>query len=117
MRDSSGWRHTFSRRRFLRNSSALAAARALHPLLHAQAPHPQNLPVFEEVLPSASGITWVHNAGKSAAKYFPETSGAGCAFLDFDNDGWMDIYLVNSGRCDLYTPPQPLQNALYRNNR
>jgi hypothetical protein len=49
--------------------------------------------------------------------YLPETLGPGCAFLDFDNDGWMDIYLVNSGPCDFYSPPQPLRNALYRNNR
>ena len=49
--------------------------------------------------------------------YLPETTGAGCAFLDYDNDGWMDIYLVNSGACDFYTPPVPLRNALYRNNR
>src|SRR5581483_680973 len=49
--------------------------------------------------------------------HLPETVGAGCAFLDYDNDGWMDIYLVNSGPCDFYTPPQPLHNALYRNNR
>jgi enediyne biosynthesis protein E4 len=47
----------------------------------------------------------------------PETSGAGCAFLDYDNDGWMDIYLVNSGKADFYTPPRPLRNELYRNNR
>ena len=39
--------------------------------------------------------------------------GSGCAFLDYDNDGWMDIYLVNSGPCDFYTPPSPLRNALY----
>jgi hypothetical protein len=50
-------------------------------------------------------------------KYLPETSGAGCAFLDYDNDGWMDIYLVNSGKCDFYDPPHRLRNALYRNNR
>jgi enediyne biosynthesis protein E4 len=49
--------------------------------------------------------------------YLPETTGAGCGFLDYDNDGWMDIYLVNSGVCDFYTPPTPLRNALYRNNR
>ena len=54
--------------------------------------------------PPSSGITWVHTAGKSAEKHLPETSGAGCAFLDFDNDGWMDIYLVNSGKADFYTP-------------
>jgi hypothetical protein len=49
-------------------------------------------------------------------KYLPESSGAGCAFLDYGNDGWMDIYLVNSGKCDFYNPPRPLRNALYRNN-
>ena len=43
--------------------------------------------------------------------------GAGCAFIDYDNDGWMDIYLVNSGRCDFYEPNPPLKNALYHNNR
>ncbi len=47
----------------------------------------------------------------------PETTGAGCAFFDFDNDGWMDIYLVNSGNCDFFNPDPPLQNALYKNNR
>ena len=62
-------------------------------------------------------FTWVHTAGKSAEKYLPETTGAGCAFLDYDNDGWMDIYLVNSGQCDFYDPNPPLRNALYRNNR
>ena len=49
--------------------------------------------------------------------YLPETTGAGCAFLDYDNDGWMDIYLVNSGSCDFYDPKPPLRNALYHNNR
>src|SRR5689334_18234483 len=72
---------------------------------------------FEEVPAQASRINWVHTAGKSAAKYLPETTGAGCAFLDYDNDGWMDIYLVNSGKCDFYNPNPPLRNALYRNNR
>jgi hypothetical protein len=40
-----------------------------------------------------------------------------CAFLDYDNDGWMDIYLVNSGPCDFYKPAKPIRNALYKNNR
>ncbi len=72
---------------------------------------------FEEVPASVSGITWVHRNGASAEKYLPETTGAGCAFLDYDNDGWMDIYLVNSGKSDFYDPKPPLRNALYRNNR
>jgi hypothetical protein len=73
--------------------------------------------LFEQVPPSASGILWRHVNGRSPSYYLPETTGAGCAFLDYDNDGWMDIYLVNSGRCDFYEPNPPLLNALYRNNR
>src|SRR3954471_16088103 len=72
---------------------------------------------FEQVLPENSGISWAHSSGKSPQKYLPESSGAGCAFLDYDNDGWMDIYLVNSGKCDFFTPDPPLRNALYKNNR
>jgi len=74
-------------------------------------------PAFEEVPASASGIRWTHTAGLSAEMYLPETSGPGCAFFDYDNDGWMDLYLVNSGPCDFYRPSTPLRNALYRNNR
>src|SRR5207249_251499 len=58
-----------------------------------------------------------HVNGRSPGYYLPETTGAGCAFLDYDNDGWMDIYLVNSGKCDFLTPNPPLRNALYHNNR
>ena len=72
---------------------------------------------FSEISPAVSGITWVHTAGKSPERYLPETTGAGCAFLDYDNDGWMDIYLVNSGKCDFLNPNPPLRNALYRNSR
>jgi hypothetical protein len=71
---------------------------------------------FEEVT-KGSGINWVHSNAHSAARHLPETVGAGCAFLDYDNDGWMDIYLVNSGVSDFFTPSSPLKNALYRNNR
>jgi hypothetical protein len=74
-------------------------------------------PLFEEVSASVSGITWRHVNGRSPEYYLPETTGAGCAFLDYDNDGWMDIYLVNSGRCDFFSPNPPLHNALYHNNR
>jgi enediyne biosynthesis protein E4 len=72
---------------------------------------------FEEIPPSVSGISWTHVAGLSPEMYLPETVGAGCGFIDYDNDGWMDIYLVNSGPCDFYNPPKPLRNALYHNNR
>src|SRR2546421_268021 len=74
-------------------------------------------PLFEEVPPAASNITWVHDNAISPDRYLPETLGPGCAFFDFDNDGWMDIYLVNSGPSDFFKPPKPLRNALYKNNR
>jgi enediyne biosynthesis protein E4 len=73
--------------------------------------------LFAEISPTASGINWVHTSGKSVEHYLPETTGAGCAFVDYDNDGWMDIYLVNSGKCDFFDPNPPLRNALYHNNR
>ncbi len=74
-------------------------------------------PFFEKIPSSASGITFRHVNGRSPDYYLPVTTGAGCAFLDYDNDGWMDVYLVNSGKCDFYDPSPPLRNALYRNNR
>jgi hypothetical protein len=72
---------------------------------------------FEEVATKASGINWTHNNAQSAERHLPETVGAGCAFLDYDNDGWMDLYLVNSGPSDFFKPAAVLRNALYHNNR
>ena len=74
-------------------------------------------PLFEEIPTSSSGIEWVHDNAMSPEHYLPETLGPGCAFLDYDNDGWMDLYLVNSGPCDFWKPSKPIRNALYRNNR
>jgi hypothetical protein len=75
-------------------------------------------PTFEEIPSSASGITWVHDSGISNERYLPETMGPGVAFVDYDNDGWMDLFMVNSGGpVDFYTPKAPLKNALYKNNR
>jgi len=104
-----------SRRRFLRGLAGSAGLYALSRGALGQAP--QAVPVFEEIPPSISGIRWTHNAARSTQKYLPEATGPGCAFLDYDNDGWLDIYLVNSGKSDFFTPAQPLRNALYRNNR
>jgi enediyne biosynthesis protein E4 len=78
---------------------------------------PVRAPFFREIAPSASGIHWVHDNAMSPQKYLPESLGPGCAFLDYDNDGWMDIYLVNSGPSEFFQPRQPIRNALYKNNR
>jgi len=111
----------YSRRRFLRAAGCSALAAGLHPhitrAIGSNLPQPNAPSLFEEVPSLKSGIAWSHTAGLSSEMYLPETVGAGCAFLDYDNDGWMDIYLVNSGPCDFYQPSVPLRNALYKNNR
>ena len=103
-----------TRRLFLQGLISSFAVSQLSKFVHAL---PGPTYPFVEVPPASSGINWVHNAGKSPLKHLPEISGAGCAFLDYDDDGWMDIYLVNSGQADFYTPSKPLRNALYHNNR
>jgi hypothetical protein len=103
-----------SRRHFLRNAIG-AAAFCGFPRFALGAADPTY--PFEEVPAEKSGIRWVHTSGRSPARFLPETTGPGCAFFDYDNDGWMDIYLVNSGKCDFYDPNPPLRNALYHNNR
>ncbi|MDX2153988.1 MAG: CRTAC1 family protein [Bryobacteraceae bacterium] len=100
-----------SRRRLL----SLAGAASLPPYLRGN-PTPGKA-LFEEVPPSSSKITWVHDNAMSADRFLPETLPPGVAFLDYDNDGWMDIFLVNSGPCDFFKPTKPLRNALYKNNR
>jgi hypothetical protein len=99
-------------------SSLLLLTLCLAPITSArQASATATKPVtFVEVTPKSSGITWVHDNAHSSERYLPETVGAGCAFFDYDNDGWMDIYLVNSGPSDFFKPATPLKNALYHNN-
>src|SRR5437879_2895927 len=98
----------------LRPALGLLLVLNLCPITSAQTSKPNV--TFEEVPASKSGITWTHNNAHSSDRYLPETVGAGCAFLDYDNDGWMDIYLVNSAPSDFFTPNVPLKNALYHNN-
>jgi hypothetical protein len=91
-----------------------AGASAAGPLFESQR---AAAPLFEEIPASASGIAWVHQNAMSPNRYLPETMGPGVAFVDYDNDGWLDIFMVNSGASDFYQPQTPLKNALYRNNR
>jgi hypothetical protein len=74
-------------------------------------------PFFEEIAASVSGIGWKHDNAMSVSRYLPETMGPGVAFFDYDNDGWVDIFMVNSGTADFYNPAVPPKNALYKNNR
>src|SRR5262245_49353836 len=95
----------------LTGASAFAGMPRFNPRLFA-APA-----LFEEVDPSVSGISWVHENAISPNRYLPETMGPGVAFFDFDNDGWLDIFMVNSGASDFFSPATPLKNALLKNNR
>jgi hypothetical protein len=87
---------TFSRRGFLRFGMLAGVARVLPVYAQTSAPAAKE-PLFAEVPASASGIAWAHENAMSTNRYLPEALGPGCAFLDYDNDGWMDIFLVNSG--------------------
>src|SRR5262249_15013367 len=73
-------------------------------------------PIFREISPAESGIKWVHTNGKSIQHYLHEITGAGVAIFDYDNDGWMDILLVDSGSSVFYRPKTRLHPVLYRNN-
>lgn len=106
-----------SRRRFLQALGVAGIGGIWTPGLLSAASTTASKVAFEEIPPSASGIHWTHVSGRSPMAQLPETVGPGCAFVDYDNDGWMDIYLVNSGVCDFLDPNPPLRNALYRNNR
>ena len=65
---------------------------------------------------TAAGIQFQHNSGAYRGKLLPETLGSGCAFLDYDADGWQDILLING----MDWPGHKRQHStlrLYRNNR
>ena len=65
---------------------------------------------------SVAGLQFQHNSGAYGGKLLPETLGSGCAFLDYDRDGWQDILLING----MDWPGHKRQRStlrLYRNNR
>ena len=65
---------------------------------------------------AAAGLRFRHNSGAFGSKYLPETMGPGCAFIDYDNDGWPDILLLNGSDWPGHQK-QKSTLALYRNNR
>jgi hypothetical protein len=65
---------------------------------------------------AAAGIHFKHNSGVFGKKYLPETMGSGVCFIDYDNDGWQDIFLVNSKDWEGHKVAGPSYPALYHNN-
>jgi enediyne biosynthesis protein E4 len=63
-----------------------------------------------------AGITFHHDNAASSEKYLIETMGAGCGWIDYNQDSLLDLYLVNGAATGAYRPLQPLRSALYRNN-
>ena len=73
--------------------------------------------VFEDVTQASGLSSWRHEMGTPQKKYILETDGSGVGLIDYDNDGWLDIYLVNGSTYDAIsgkrTPPHA---ALFHNN-
>jgi len=74
------------------------------------------IPVQYTDIRKAAGITFVQDSTQTEEKYYLETMGTGVAWLDYDQDGLMDLYFVQAGATDAYKPARPLRSALYRNN-
>lgn len=100
------------RRDFLQNALGAGIGWAAFPsLLKAASPGIRFVDVTE-----SAGIHFRHNSGAYGGKLLPETLGSGCAFLDYDADGWQDILLVN-GMDWTGHKRQRTTMKLYRNNR
>jgi hypothetical protein len=112
-----------NRRSFLCGLGTTATASLFKPLTTWAAPASKGAPLgfrFTDVTTKA-GINFHHNSGALGQKFLPETLGSGCAFLDYDGDGWQDILLINgiyllSPHSRITVPPLLTTLALYRNN-
>jgi hypothetical protein len=107
-----------NRRHFLRGIAGVAAISHL-PLLRSleSSAGPVTSPGFKFVdVTSSAGVQFQHNSAAYGGKLLPETLGSGCAFLDYDRDGWQDILLING----MDWPGHKQKHStlrLYRNNR
>ena len=106
-----------NRRSFLLALAGAASASALPLELLAGFAPEMSSPGFRLVdVTSSAGIQFQHNSGAYGGKLLPETLGSGCAFLDYDRDGWQDVLLVNG----MDWPGHKRQTStlrLYHNNR
>jgi len=75
-----------------------------------------SIPVRFTDIRASAGITFIQDSTQTEEKYYLETMGTGVAWIDYDQDGLMDLFFVQSAATDAYTPPHPLRCALYHNN-
>ncbi|HEY3706484.1 MAG TPA: CRTAC1 family protein [Terracidiphilus sp.] len=74
--------------------------------------------VFEDATKRAGLSGWVHKMGVPEKQFIVETNGSGLCLIDYNNDGWLDIYLVNGATFDSLDGKEPAPHAaLFRNNR
>ncbi len=102
-----------NRRSFLQSVAGFAAASGLgfREVLAASGPGFRLTDVTE-----SAGLRFRHNSGAFGGKFLPETLSSGCAFLDYDSDGWQDILLINGMDWPGHKRSRTTL-ALYRNNR
>ncbi len=73
--------------------------------------------VFQDITKAAGLSNWSHKMGTPEKKFIIDTDGSGVALLDYDNDGWLDIYLVNGSTFNaLDGKEEPPHAALFHNN-
>jgi hypothetical protein len=104
-----------NRRAFLQTGAGLAAG-ALWPA-RAPARASQDIGVRLVDVTSAAGLRFHHENGAYGGKLLPETMGSGCAFVDYDADGWPDILLVNGTTWPGHRAAERSTLRLYHNNR
>jgi enediyne biosynthesis protein E4 len=75
-----------------------------------------HFPIQMTNIAEPAGISFLHDSGAFGKKYLPETLGPGCAFFDYDGDGWLDILLINGKDWPGHVRKHPTMK-LYRNNR
>src|SRR5438309_25719 len=105
-----------SRRTFLETLLCAYGAASGHPS-RSLSPSAYQLPHFVDIAAKA-GLTAKTVIGRETKKPFIlESTGGGVALFDYDNDGWLDIFLVNGSRFEGFPSGQEPTNHLYRNNR
>src|SRR6266496_1560835 len=95
----------------------IGAAAVTRTFAAQSSPKPQPpIPVRYTDIRESAKITFQQDSTQTDEKYYLETMGTGVAWIDYDQDGLMDLFFVQSGATDSYKPAQPLRSALYHNN-